>query len=334
MVEAYSLVVAVEEHSLYSVFKEELHVVVQIVKHRVCLNVLLEQVVPYIHVITEFAPRLEPFAEIVVVDYIGIGYGIQAELFVALTASELVRGAAAVRRKGHTDTGTCGSYAGRLSSHVREYEIRKTFVLLAYLFVDAVCKAHDGTGCRAVFFLHHLHAVRAVAIVAVVSLCKIDELKINADDRSGGEFVFDILKDAVSDVADHIFIRVADLLIVNIVVAPSVAREAVMCLCYRTVGILRSRGSSSVGRKTRCNGRLTLILSVNMLECGRFGFLCIGGDVDVIGFGENGLTVAADSHPIKLILEETVYAVHASALHRAFDYESVALEEVAVAVVL
>ena len=198
---------------------------------------------------------------------------------------ELCARAAAVRRKGHTDTGTCGSYAGRLSSHVREYEIRKDLrtarclplrrcglqsarrdrMPRRFLPSSPSCSSGSGNSSRCL-------------------LCKIDELKINADDRSGGEFVFDILSDAVSDVADHIFIRVADLLIVNIVAAPSVAREAVMCLCYRTVGILRSRGSSFVGRKTRCNGRLTLILSVNMLNAGVSDFFCIGGNVDVIGF--------------------------------------------------
>ena len=69
------------------------------------------------------------------------------------------------------------------------YQIRKTFVLLAYLFVDAVCKAHDGTGCRAVFLLGDLQAFRAAAVSAVVSLSNINLKKIPSDDGAGSKSV-------------------------------------------------------------------------------------------------------------------------------------------------
>ena len=70
------------------------------------------------------------------------------------------------------------------------------------------------------------------------------------------------------------------------------------------------------------------------LERERFGLVDICGNVNMIGFEKHGLSVAAEREPAALVLEETPHTVHAAALHRAFNHESVTLEEVAVTVVL
>ena len=101
MIEAQCLIVAVEEDTLNAEFKEELHVIVQIVKHRVCLKILLEQVVPYIDIVADVAPAPEPVGKGVVIDYLKIGHRVQIVLFNTFSASELVGGAVAVRSICH-----------------------------------------------------------------------------------------------------------------------------------------------------------------------------------------------------------------------------------------